>query len=35
MKITVIGAGAIGTMLAALLSNKENQISLLVKEENE
>ena len=35
MKITIIGAGAIGTMLAVLLANKENKISLLVKKGNE
>ena len=31
MKITVIGPGAIGTLLAALLSNTDIKISLLVK----
>ena len=31
MKITVIGPGAIGTLLAALLSNTNVEISLLVK----
>ena len=33
MKITVIGAGAIGIVLAASLDNK-NEVSVLVKPEN-
>ena len=33
MKITIIGAGAIGTMLAVLLANKENKISLILRKE--
>ena len=35
MNITVIGPGAIGVLLAYTLSNKENEISLLVKPEHE
>ena len=35
MKITVIGAGAIGTLLAALLADDETNVSILTKKENE
>ena len=35
MKITVIGAGAIGTLLAALLVDDETNVSILTKKENE
>ena len=34
MNITIIGAGAIGTMLATRLSNNSNRIKLIVKPEH-